>query len=91
MSRRGTVHRNETGNSYDRRARRARLWRELSANEQIKCHHCPRLMSKEEFEVDRFPGAGGNRPWRRCVHRPGKRRPAEAGCTGDELQAEVVA
>jgi len=58
MSRRGTVHRNETGNSYDRRARRARLWRELSANEQIKCHHCPRLMSKEEFEVDRFPICG---------------------------------
>ncbi len=58
MSRRGTEHRNETGNSYDRRRRRERIWRERSVDDQIKCHHCPRLMCKDEFQVDRFPVCG---------------------------------
>jgi len=60
MSRRGTEHRNETGNSYDRRRRRARIWNALSVDGQIKCHHCPQLMSKEEFQIDRFPLCGHN-------------------------------
>jgi hypothetical protein len=61
MSRRGTVHRNATGNSYDRRARRDRIWRKYARKGWIKCHHCPRKLRKRgklAFEVDRFPICG---------------------------------
>lgn len=59
-ARRGTVHRNATGNSEDRRRRRERLWRERSHKGWIKCHHCPRKMRKREFQVDRYPRCGHN-------------------------------
>ena len=58
MSRRGTVHRNATGNSYDRRRRREKLWKKYARKGWIKCRHCPRKMRKRDFEVDRFPVCG---------------------------------
>jgi hypothetical protein len=51
---RGTSNGNSSGNSYDRRARRARMWRRFASDGRIKCWYCSRRMTKDEFQVDRL-------------------------------------
>lgn len=57
-SRRSTSNGNSTGNSEDRRRRREWMWREFSKRGRIRCHWCPRWMTKREFQVDRHPVCG---------------------------------
>lgn len=57
-SRRSTSNGNTSGNSYTRRARRSWMWDRFSVNGLIRCFHCPALLTKEEFHVDRWPLCG---------------------------------
>jgi len=52
-ARRGTSNGCASGSSYDRRARRERLWKRYARRGWIKCWLCPRRMRKRDFEVDR--------------------------------------
>lgn len=77
-TKRGTVHANERGSSYDRRRRKVFLLVTFGDGEKAPCYRCAMLLSFETLTVDRVkPGIEGGRYTRDNI------RPACGGCNSE--------